>query len=391
MSTALASLSPEARLLLETAADESAAPSCERQIEKLDWSRLAYLAEREGATVVLWRWLEKRGAAVPADLARRWQSLAMVAEFQMRHLERLLHQALDVLARDAIPALLLKGSALAYTHYGAFTDRPMGDLDLLVPADLAPDAWALLQTHGWTWPAAAWPAERYATHQHLPPLVNACGRDARLEIHSELLPAGHPFHWPVRDVWARAQPLDGPPALVPHARDQLLHLCVHFAWSHELQWGGWRTLRDVTTIARRSDVDWRRLVEDARAAKATTCCFWTLRLAHSAAGARVPADALEALRPPRAEFLLRRLERHYLRQLFETERSCPSESLTKALWDFGIAPRWNHHGASRPWHVSDRLGGAPRPASDRTWPQRVITRARRAAHAVGYLRRMTAT
>jgi hypothetical protein len=278
--------------------------------------------------------------------------------------------------------MLLKGSALASSVYAKFADRPMGDLDVLVRPDQAIDAWSLLQQHDWSWPATTWPAEQYAAHQHLPPLVNPSGGDTTLEIHTALLPTGHPFDWPVESVWDEARRIvfAGRTTLVPQPLHQLLHVCVHFGWSHEMRSGGWRMLRDVTALSRGAVIDWPAFVQLAQRSRARTCCFWTLLLAHNLAGAAIPSDVLVALRPRRPAFLFKRLEGHFLRQLFSVEHTCPSVALCHALWELAIAPRWSGHGRARPWQGSDRWRVA-----QRSRPPRLVDRARHAVAAIGYL------
>src|SRR5439155_1079046 len=131
----------------------------------------------ERATLIVWQRLQRLGAdRLPLEVATAWRKLAMVYEFDSLRLEQRLHEAVEVLATRGIEVMLLKGSTLAYTTYGSFADRPMGDVDLLVRPEQAREAWLALQTRGWSWPAAQWPAERYSRHQHLPPLVDAQAR-----------------------------------------------------------------------------------------------------------------------------------------------------------------------------------------------------------------------
>ncbi len=390
------SLSAEAQLLLMAADGRSDATHASISLDDhFDWAKLLRLAQEEGSTALVWRWVRHTHAQhVPADVAIQWQRLAMVAEFQMLHLERLLDDVLDVFEAYGIESVLLKGSALAYTVYGSFAARPMGDLDLLVRPVQAQEAWSLLQANGWVWPSDRWPRAHYVAHQHLPPLVHSSGRELRAEIHSALFPIGHPFRWPVEDVWNQATRLrvQNRSVLVPQPFHQLLHLCIHFAWSHEMRWGSWRALRDVAAITRRENIGWTAFVETARTCRATTCCYWTLRLARDLSGALVPDDVLHALRPPRPESLLRRLECHYTLQLFALDNVCPSEGLNNALWQLGIAPRWCGHGGARPWQGAEHwTANGDQRSARAAWPRRIMNRVRHAAAILVYLGRVTAT
>jgi hypothetical protein len=388
-------LSREAQLLVLTAGD----PTNEARLRRLlatdlNWHELGSLAQHERATSVLWQWLLRVGTdRVPRAVETAWRQLAMASEFQLLQLEGLLHDTVRTLATAGIDVMLLKGSALAYTIYGSFADRPMGDLDLLIRPHQAHEAWRLLQTNGWKWPSARWPAERYQQYQHLPPLVDAQGRDFRLEVHTDLFRGGHPFRLSAEALWRTANPvrLNGQTVFFPNPQQQLLHVCIHFAWSHAMQWGSWRTFRDVGALTRHGAIHWTSLVDIALASRAATCCFWTLRLARNLTGAHVPEDVLHALRPPRPAFLLDRLERHYALQLFPTERGCPSVMLGNRLWELGMAPRWSEHGSVRPWDAADNwLDAADDPPRPTPWPRQLLNHVRHVGLSVGYLGRITA-
>ena len=382
-------LSREAQLLLLTAGGPSNdAPLRRLLASELDWRALGALARAEQATAFVWRRLQRLEAdRLPLDAATAWRKLAMVSEFDSLRLEQRLHEAVGALATRGVEVMLLKGSALAYTTYSSFADRPMRDVDLLVRPEHAREAWSVLQTSGWS-PSTQWPAEWYTGHQHLPPLVDVQAERFRLELHTELFPSGHPFRLLADALWpvAKTVHLDRHTARVPNPVQQLVYICIHFAWSHMMQWGSWRTFRDVEATTDGSDMLWERLVDLARESRATTCCFWTLRLARNLVCVQVPEDVLRALRPPLPEFLLDRLERHYALQLFPTENRCPSVRLGRRLWELGIAPRWSGHGVTHPGRMA-WVDPAALPEASNTWPRRI----RRLGAVVGYLGRIAGT
>lgn len=383
-------LSREAQLLLLTAGGPDNDAEVRRLLNgELDWARLSRLAYGERATLIVWRFLERIGVdPVPPDVVTAWRQLAMVLEFQSLRLERLLHQALEVLTIRGIDVMLLKGGALAYTAYRAFQDRPMWDVDLLVRPDRAEEAWSLLQKEGWKWWYHRFPAEWYRTHHHLPPLFDESSASVGLEIHRAPLPTGQPFLLGPQTLWQRAKRITvtGQAVWVPDLVDALLHLCVHFAWSHELRLGAWRAFRDVATIV--GAVDWAAFVDLARKSRAVTACYWTLRLARNLAGSQVPEDVLHALRPRVPAWVLNSLERHYVLDLFPTEGSCPSVKLRRRLWELGMAPRSSEHGTARPWKIP--IEGMNASATSRVWSG-LLNQVRGVRAAVGYLGRITGT
>ena len=384
-------LSREAQLLLLTAAGPSNdAPLRRLLASELDWGTLGALARAEQATLIVWQRLQRlRADRLPLEIATAWRKLAMVSEFDSLRLEQRLREAVGALATRGIEVMLLKGSALAYTTYSSFADRPMGDIDLLVRPEHAREAWSVLQTSGWS-PSTQWPAEWYTGHQHLPPLVDLQAERFRLELHTELFPSGHPFRLSADALWpgAKTVRLDRHTVRVADSVQQLLYLCIHFAWLHMMQWGSWRTFRDVEATTGRADMPWERLVDLARESRATTCCFWTLRLARNLVGVQVPDDVLRALRPPLPEFFLDGCERHYALQLFPTESRCPSVWLSRRLWELGIAPRWSGHGSSRPWQIA-WVEGANQASDSDPWPRRFLRHLSRVGVSMGYLGRIT--
>ena len=400
-------LSREAQLLVLTAGGPANDAEVRQLLNsELNWPRLSRMAQRENATLIIWRSLQQLGIHVPPDVETAWRQLARMSEFQSLRLERFLHEAVETLATRAIDVMLLKGSALTYTAYASFRDRPMGDLDLLVWPNRAEEAWSLLQEDGWRWWSKQFPADWYRTHHHLPPLFDASTGSVGMEIHRAPLPPGHPFSLAPETLWLRARRIsvNGKAAWVPDPLHRLLHLCIHFAWSHEMHLGAWRTFRDLAAITGPAGasagaegraplaetIDWAAFVDLARQSRAVTCCYWTLRLARHVAGANVPYDVLKALRPTVPGFVLNSLERHYALELFPTESSCPSVRLSRRLWELGIAPGWSEHGTARPWTIpcwieSIHAGSTSQARS------RLVTQLRSVRAAIGYLGRITAT
>ena len=361
----LTSLSPEAQLLLLTAGGEKNDPAIKALLARpLDWAKLSWLAELERATPVLWRRVNAN-AALPEE-AQALHRLAMVSEFRMSHLETRLLSALDTLAAAGADVVLLKGAALALTVYGSFVARPMSDVDLLVRRDDAIRARDALIAAGWTASTGSTP-EFYEGHHHLPPLVDGMGTKTTLELHTSLFFEGHPFALTSDDIRARAErvTVHGRTVLVPSVHDQLLHLCLHFAWSHMMATGAWRAFRDLDALLRTERVDWKEFTKLAKETRGASACYWTFRLARTLAGVSVPTWVERALAPPEPEFALRRLEQHFTYDLLPTENISPSLWLTYTMWRAGLRPRWSGHGRVRPWDRADELLAAERPGRAR--------------------------
>jgi hypothetical protein len=352
--TLLAQMPAESVLIALTTSGPAGQQALRGVIDRpVNWGRLMHLAARERAVVGLNAQLAKTPIrdALSSELSNL-QRLAMVSEFQLSSLHDRLVTLLALYAAHDIDALLLKGAGLAHSVYARPTERPMGDLDVLVRPEVALRAWELALANGWTRRRDV-PVERsYDDHQHLPPLEDADGLQIGLELHTALFTHQAPFKLPPEQLWERARRITvgGQPAFVPSAEDQLLHAALHFAWSHEMTFGAFRTLRDVERIIAASPIDWTVLIQKARKARGATCCYWTLRLARDLAGVDVPPEVMSELSPRLPERMLRALTRYYAEHaLPNPDHIVSSVSLSRALWTIGVRPRAQGHGPSRPW------------------------------------------
>ena len=342
-----------------------------------NWAVVGALAEREKLLPVLWSRIRQHAASIPTEAAVLFQRQAAVTEFRMAVTESLLIDVVGQLAQDGIRVMLLKGAALAKTVYPSFAQRPMGDLDLLVAPQDAERAWTRIRDAGWT---LEWEEGEvfYKTHQHLPPLLAPKNLGIVLEIHRAILPPQAPFTLDEGAVWEEAQSvkLGITEAWAPSDRYQLLHLCIHYAWSHTLGRGVARAVRDVATLLEVRSIDWDAFVDLATKTRASTCAFWTLTLSKTLAGARVPGKALAELRPKQPDLINHLLERVYVMSSLSV--GCPSLRLTQALWVAGIRPKTSGHGRALPWAVEELFHQA------KHTPQvRVMNRIRSQLQAIG--------
>lgn len=352
-------LSPEAKLILHSMESEPDAATVTALLQdpELDWDCLVNLAQKEKAITSLSNMLRRiPDDAMPSGRGAQIARLSAVTQFRMLHLEQLLAGALETLSDNDIDVLLLKGAGLAVSAYGSFSARPMYDVDMLVRPEQAERAWNLLRDAGWSHDEAACPASRYDTHHHYPPLDDPSRTGLSLELHAAPCDSATGLDGNIMWRDARAVRVHGQVAWVPSEVHQVIHLAVHFAWSHCLGSAAWRTVRDVKQVTESRTFDWQALLSGVTETNTATSCYWTLRLARALGGANVPDEVLRALRPPRYEAVLRILERHYISTLFRfSPAACPSEALNRVLWSAGIAPRWSGHGSVRPWTRDDEL------------------------------------
>ena len=365
-------LAPEHRLLFGSAVPAFApSPQLIAAVTPAGWDALRYTAEREKAVIALTRLFATLGPAALPERVAPLRALAMVMEFRMHHLRQRLGQSVAALRAAGIPVLLLKGAAVATWYHGSFVARPMLDLDLLVPPDRAREAYDALLATGWAVPA---PEDTVALPpggiHHLPALHDASGVAVNLEVHTDVIPPGHPFAFGAGDVWNAARALSGSAhagthtdlegALVPSPAHMALHACIHLAWQHMLRTGTWRTARDLRVITADPAFRWDDFVMLAHATRAASAAYWTLRLCEGLTALPVPPAVLAALAPAATAALRpvhRRLddlvERHLLAVLIPGGIDCPSVRLRRLAWELALRPAASGHGNSRPWLVED--------------------------------------
>jgi hypothetical protein len=341
--------SPELRFVFR-AAD----PRCEAaellalstQIQ--DWQRVARLTESEGATAVLWRLLRPHAAQLPMEFVIFLQARTMLADFRMQRLAQRAQDTVAALRGAGIDVLLLKGAAVGAITDPTFRLRPMTDVDLLIGEADAERAKACVLDLDWVEMPEPRLRELLQGHQHMPPFVDPTLEGLRLELHTRLLPADSSFDLTAADLWRHASPAQEPfaGAQVPDLARLAVHSAVHFAWQHEMRFGPWRTFRSFALLTQQAGWDWTAFITIARAARASTSCYWTLRMARTLAGMDVPQAALTALAAPSPEFVRRILDRHFTAVSDPLERPpSPSDRLSTLLWRMALRPRWSGHRA----------------------------------------------
>ena len=348
-------------MVFRLAADPRSATQGAALDQTTDWPWLQQIAWEEGAIGALKEHLRRcTPGHTPLEFERRVACLALERTMRMRILEERFAKSLALLTSAGIHVALLKGAALAATLYGSFDARPMKDIDILVDPARAEEAKQLMLGSGWQRDHELPDDSVYTTHHHLAPLIDALGSRSRLEIHRTLLPIGHPFALSMSDLWRAMRPadVDGSRVFVLDPNHHALHIAIHFAWSHTMRAGAWHAFRDLGAMDRAGMIDWPAFVRRATSARASTCCYWTLKLARTMTGLPVPEHVLVALAPPVGRSLLNRLERHFVNVLVRRDSTHLSPRLDRALWSLAVQPRQQGHGNARPWTVSAELTAA---------------------------------
>ncbi len=195
----------------------------------------------------------------------------------------------------AVPFVVLKGMALAYTVYPTPAIRLMGDVDLWVQRDRIDDAMLILGALGWQRPArrAAYPSALpgEAIELELP------GIRSQIELHSRPTSLTRIGGSGIDGVWDRAvlAPIGGREVRVCSVADQLAHLSIHLGVKHGFS-DGLLGVLDIALTAHlvHGDDAWREIGAAHRAQCIAPWTTLTLTLARDLVGAPVPPSYFAA-------------------------------------------------------------------------------------------------
>ncbi len=259
------------------------------RLDAADWAELDAMAATHRLRPLLHS-RRRSDSHIPAALRASWQAahrssamLAMVQRVELRETVRLL-------AAAGIPALVLKGGWLAWHAYPEAAQRPLRDIDLLLPEDRFLEGWDLLVKAGYV-PGAKpeLPLEQLIqVDKSPPPLIAPRGTAIELHLHAWFPEGRLEYYSPPPDdagLFARAR-RDDDGILHPAPEDMLAHLVIHAIYSHRLDCGP-LLLPDITFLLERETVDWAAFWQRGQAAG------W-------AGGARLVLDLVERYCAPPA-------------------------------------------------------------------------------------------
>lgn len=290
----LASQKAVSRLLSELHFSRRGLEQTPTSLSETEWAELTSLARLQRVRFALLPVVNDEPSGGGANRA------AVIEQCRAIALRNLRFQAetvslIEVLHRQGIPLLLLKGIALARTIYPAAWMREMVDVDVMVPRQQVEAAANALRSAGFT-PATDLPLETsLAGHHHLPPFIR---KQVPFELHWTITGHDSGLRVDTDQLWARAERISFGPVhawtLCPE--DVLLHLCIHAAHQYGFEMG-LRPLCDLSAlVSARPAIDWDAVVDRAHAWGAARGTYLTLALAARLLGVPVPRAALARLR-----------------------------------------------------------------------------------------------
>lgn len=304
-------LSPELSLILACAHVRARDAKIAAQITPLyadiDWGRFLQLVQRHRVVPLVWKNLSELPAhlsrLVPPEIMNRLEQAYLANSYHILNRARELVQLDDLLKRESIHYLVLKGLPIGLRYYGDPSLRQVGDIDLLVREnDLAHVQRALKRIGFQEAPAEGLHTKvqcylyrRYLTH-HI--IYRHPDTGTTLEVHWRLctnpyllpldpLESEHFEDLPLGDITLRAMPDE----------DLLIYLCVHgdnHAWTL-LKWQF-----DLPQIlAARPNLDWAKVLYRAKEQGNSRSLHVGLLLARRLYGVSLPERVVRELEDDR--------------------------------------------------------------------------------------------
>ena len=202
---------------------------------------------------------------IPEAIRNAWRAAHRLSAIHALAQQADLIETCALLERAGFIPVALKGAWLSRHAYPEAAQRPMRDLDLLVPPEQVIPAFRALLESGLRQesPAEMTVEEIVRLDKHMPPLTTP--RGTRVELHHRLWELdGRLDHASPDEASLTIKPVvtdpDGIRFLCP--QEQLAHLIVHAVYSHRLDCGP-LILSDISFLIQKENIDWPQFWSDA--------------------------------------------------------------------------------------------------------------------------------
>jgi hypothetical protein len=285
-SSEIADHSPEVTVLLLAARnppDVQALDALQSWLSRpLDWSRLLFLARRNGVSPLLYQTLQRlRHLNIPDDLLQSLASESSSRTFSNLMRARQLLTLMQGLTKAGILAIPFKGPVLAQTAYGDISLRTFADLDIWVAPREIDVAEAWLQEQGFEL--------RYRLQWES--LFRQTQTGLNVDLHHAITSEKFPIKLTFEQVAARLQPLmlAGHTLLHLSPEDTLFVQCIGWCKDASARKARLAQLCDVAGVLQsHPHIDWVYLTALARKIEAQYILLLPLSLASDWLGAPLP-------------------------------------------------------------------------------------------------------
>jgi Protein of unknown function (DUF5672)/Uncharacterised nucleotidyltransferase len=272
-----------------------------------DWHVILRRVERWSLAPLVYTSLRQANLTgqVPDPVAQRLRHLYRRQTIQWIDQRQVLQETLQRFSEANLPAIVLKGAALATLVYPSPALRPTKKVDLLVRQRDAARVEAVFKSMRDAPESPAAAGARAGSEGDRSLGHRSRRRMSVLDICTHILPRRRPAdrllaaHMPIEKFWERARPaqIESVATLVFSPEDLLLHIALDFAFAGGFV-GHARTLCDIgQTCGQYGDaIDWSQVIAEARAYRMVKPLYYALRWARELVRAGVPTEALAELR-----------------------------------------------------------------------------------------------
>lgn len=193
-----------------------------------------------------------------------------------------------------IETMIIKGAALTVFYYRDYSLRPMNDFDVLIHTEQVLPAIHLLQKLGWT-PVDFSPTEEYISVSFSHGFRYGNGQE--VDLHWHLLSQCRETDSD-EDFWEEAvvAKFHDIPTHVLIPTDQLFHSCIHGAkWNYSPPRFRWVADAAIILNTAQSEIDWNRLIAQARKRRLVLPLRETLKYLHNVLDAPIPPEILQSI------------------------------------------------------------------------------------------------
>ena len=262
--------------------------------QDLAWDLVVRQAKMEGVVPLLVRHLSRLGfPGVPALARTALEDANQRNAARNTLLRRDLARLLELFKSAGVPAIPLKGVALAESLYGDASCRVCSDVDVLVPRDAVAEAFRCLLANGYE------RADRYPVSSADVDFLVRSAMEYSFRPRSTVFSYLLELHWDlawrwrgdaamVDDVWAEARPRGfwGVEAWALSPEWELLYLTVHAA---RHRWQGLKWLVDIHEVCSRAKFDWDTVTDKACRFRLERVLALTLSACQALFGTQLPA------------------------------------------------------------------------------------------------------
>lgn len=286
------------------------------------WKQFMTIAAHQRVTSLVFYRLKKKGLdqAVPSDVYASFKDVYQQNIMRIMKISGQSRRVLKALNTAGIPTIPLKGIVLANSIYESIGLREMSDFDLLVPKEKLAEAFEIITGMGYK------PSQPFCldslikTGKHLPCCIKK--GHVNIEIHWNITYPNMSYSIDPRELWEKAVPVKilDYETLMLSPEDLLLHICLHTSYQHQFDFG-LRPFCDIAEVIHHfgATLDWQVVTEKAKQRKWARGVYLALVIASEFAGADVPKNVLERLRPVNVtDYVLNTVETQILTEKYFT-------------------------------------------------------------------------